>query len=93
MSSPRARELAEDPGMAEVSELRRRLGGRLSDEEFLLRATMPAEQVDAMQPPGAAPRHYDPEARQAVAVLRELLSRPGASPISVSRPGFNLELA
>lgn len=93
MSSARARELAAEPGMAEVPELRRRLGGRLSDEEFLLRATMPAEQVDAMQPPGAAPRHYDPEARRAVAILREMLSRPADGPVSVSRPGFSLELA
>ncbi|MGZ3345382.1 MAG: hypothetical protein ACXU82_12150 [Caulobacteraceae bacterium] len=93
MSSARARELAAEPGMAELPELRRRLGSDLSDEEFLLRATMPAGQVDAMQPPGAAARHYDPEARQAMAILREMLSRPGASPVSVSRPGFNLELA
>ena len=35
-----------------LPELRRRLGAHLSDEEFLLRATMPAGQVDAMQPPG-----------------------------------------
>ena len=93
MSSARAKELAAEPDMAEVPELRRRLGAHLSDEEFLLRATMPAGQVDAIQPPGAAPRHYDPEARQAMAILREMLSRPGSSPVSISRPGFNLELA
>jgi len=93
MASPRAKELAAEPGMAELPELRRRLGPHLSDEELILRAVMPAEQVDAMQPPGAAPRRYDPEARQAMAVLREMLSRPAGSPISVSRPGFKLELA
>jgi oxaloacetate decarboxylase alpha subunit len=93
MASPRAKELAAEPGMADLPELRRRHGAHLSDEEFILRAVMPAEQVDAMQPPGVAPRHYDPEARQALAVLKEMLSRPGGSPISVSRPGFNLELA
>jgi oxaloacetate decarboxylase alpha subunit len=93
MSSARARELAAEPGMADVPELRRRLGKHLSDEEFLLRATMPAEQVDAMQPPGAAPRDYDPEARKAVTILKELLARPGAEPVSLSRPGLNLELA
>jgi oxaloacetate decarboxylase alpha subunit len=93
MSSARAKELAAEPGMADLPELRRRLGAHLSDEEFLLRATMPAEQVDAMRPPGAALRHYDPEARQAMTILREMLQRPGGSPVSVSRPGFNLELA
>ncbi len=93
MSSARARELAAEPGMAELGELRRRLGKSLSDEEFLLRATMPAEQVDAMQPPGAAARHYDPEARQAMAILKDLLSRPEAEAVSLERPGFKLELA
>lgn len=93
LSSARARELAAEPGMAELGELRRRLGEHLSDEEFLLRATMPAEQVDAVQPPGAAERHYDPEARQAMAILKDLLTRPEAEAVSLSRPGFQLELA
>src|SRR4030095_15078623 len=60
MSLPRTRELAEEPGMASVAELRRRVGQTLSDEEFLLRATMPTELVDAMQANGPAPRHYEP---------------------------------
>ena len=37
-----------DP-MAELSELRRRVGSGLSDEDFLLRATMPGGLVDAMR--------------------------------------------
>ena len=47
-------------GMAELSDLRRRIGADLSDEEFLLRATMPANLVDAMKAAGPAPREYDP---------------------------------
>ncbi len=93
MGSARAKELAAEPDMADLPELRRRLGAHLSDEELILRAVMPAGQVDAMQPPGAAPRHYDPEARQAMSILREMLQRPAGAPVSVSRPGFNLELA
>ena len=53
-SLPRTRELRAEPPMASLEELRRRLGANLSDEEFLLRATMPAGQVDAML--AAAPR-------------------------------------
>ncbi|HSG63594.1 MAG TPA: biotin carboxyl carrier protein, partial [Gammaproteobacteria bacterium] len=45
---PRTRELREEPPMAPLEELRRRLGPQLCDEELLLRATMPAAQVDAM---------------------------------------------
>jgi oxaloacetate decarboxylase (Na+ extruding) subunit alpha len=93
MSSPRARELAAEPGMAEVSDLRRRVGAHLSDEEFLLRATMPTGQVDAMQAAGPARRDYDPETRKAMTILKDLLSRPEAEAISLSRPGFKLELA
>ena len=62
-SLPRTRELrAEPPTMAALSELRRRIGPRLSDEEFLLRATMPRRLVDAMRaagPGGAALRSGD----------------------------------
>ena len=42
-SLPRTRELRAEPAMAPLAELRRRIGAQLSDEEFLLRATMPAE--------------------------------------------------
>ena len=93
MSSARAKELAAEPGMAEVSELRRRLGAHLSDEEFLLRATMPAQQVDAMEAAGPARRDYDPVTRKVMTLLKDLLSRPQAEAVSLIRPGFKLELA
>jgi oxaloacetate decarboxylase alpha subunit len=93
MSSPRAKELAAEPGMAELPELRRRLGAHLPDEDFLLRATMPAEQVDAMQAAGPARRDYDPETRKAMTILKDLLAGPSAEAVSLSRPGFKLELA
>ena len=53
-SSPRAAELRAEPVMAPLAELRRRLGPKLSDEEFLLRATMPSRQVDSMLAAGPA---------------------------------------
>ena len=82
--------------MAPVTELRQRLGkdlGRhLSDEEFLLRATMPQTQVDAMLAAGPAPRHYDPSSRPALDLIRKLTSRRGLSHVAVEKPGFRLEL-
>ena len=92
MSSARARELAAEPGMAEVSELRRRLGAHLSDEEFLLRATMPAEQVDAMYAAGPSPRDYEPEVRPVMDLIRRLAARKDLAHIAVEKPGFKLEL-
>jgi oxaloacetate decarboxylase alpha subunit len=92
MSLPRTKELAAEPGMAPVAELRRRLGPKLSDEEFLLRATMPAEQVDAMQAPGVAPRHYEPGSKAIVDLVRALTARRDLAQIVVDKPGFRLEL-
>jgi oxaloacetate decarboxylase alpha subunit len=92
MSLPRTKELEREPGMAPLAELRRRIGPNLSDEEFLLRATMPAELVDAMQPEGAAPRRYDPEMSTITALIRELTQRGDLSEIAVDKPGFRLAL-
>ena len=93
---PRARELEAEPHMAPIGELRRKIGGELgkelSDEEFLLRATMPRTQVDAMLAAGPAPRHYDPSSRPAMELIRKLTSRRDLSLVSVEKPGFRLEL-
>ena len=92
MSMPRTKEIQAEPPMASVAELRRRLGAQLSDEELLLRATMPANLLDAMQPAGAAPRHYDPSMRPVLKLIRELCARSDLSQILVEKPGFRLEL-
>jgi len=91
-SLPRTRELRAEPHMAPVEELRRRLGPRLSDEEFLLRATMPAPQVDAMVAAGPAARHYDPTLKPVVSLVRQLTERSDLAHIAVEKPGFKLEL-
>jgi len=92
MASPRARELAEEPGMADLSELRRRLGANLSDEEFLLRATMPAEQVDAMRAAGPAAQAYNASSAGVMRELRALLARTDLAAVSISSPDFHVEL-
>jgi oxaloacetate decarboxylase alpha subunit len=92
MANPRTKELQAEPGMADLETLRRRIGANLSDEEFLLRATMPANLVDAMQAKGPAPRAYDPKTRPVMDLLRQLLARTDVSHIAVEKPGFRLEL-
>jgi oxaloacetate decarboxylase (Na+ extruding) subunit alpha len=91
-SLPRTRELRAEPGMPSIEELRQRLGRHLSDEEFLLRATMPASQVDAMLAAGPAPRHYNPELKPVLNLIRQLAGRPELSAVSVTKPGFKMEL-
>jgi oxaloacetate decarboxylase alpha subunit len=93
MANPRTKELQAEPGMAELSELRRRIGKNLSDEEFLLRATMPANLVDAMQAAGPAPREYDPSTVPVMNLLRDVLKRTDVEQFTVEKPGFKLEVA
>jgi oxaloacetate decarboxylase alpha subunit len=91
-SSKRAKDLAEEPHMAPVDELRAKFGAGLSDEEFLLRAVMPADQVDAMVAAGPARRGYDPSTRPVIDLIRELAARTDLSSVSIEKPGFRLEL-
>jgi oxaloacetate decarboxylase (Na+ extruding) subunit alpha len=91
-SLPRTRELREEPGMPPLPELRRRIGPELSDEDFLLRATMPAEQVDAMKAAGPASQTYNPEVAPVLQLLRRLAERRDIARLSVEKPGFRLEL-
>jgi oxaloacetate decarboxylase alpha subunit len=89
---PRTRELRAEPHMAPLEELRRRLGARLSDEEFLLRATMPGTQVDAMVAAGPAARHYDPTLKPVISLIRQLTARNDLEHVTVQKASFRLEL-
>ena len=91
-SLPRTRELRAEPAMAPLAELRARLGRELSDEEFLLRATMPATLVDAMRAAGPAARHYDPGAQPVMELLRRTLKLRNVAELSVQKQDFRLEL-
>jgi oxaloacetate decarboxylase (Na+ extruding) subunit alpha len=91
-SLPRTRELRAEAPMPDLAELRRRLGGKLSDEDFLLRATMPGGLVDAMRAAGAAPRHYDPSSKPILELLYRLLARRDLAQIELHKPGFRLAL-
>ena len=91
-SLPRTRELRAEPAMAPLHELRKRIGAHLPDEEFLLRATMPAGQVDAMQAAGPAVRDYDPSGKLVVNLIRRLTARRDLWQVSLEKAGFRLEL-
>ena len=91
-SLPRTKELRAEAPMASLGELRRRLGSHLPDEELLLRATMPAGQVDAMLSAPPAPRHYNPGMRPVLSLLERLAGHRDLSHVSVEKPGFRLEL-
>jgi oxaloacetate decarboxylase (Na+ extruding) subunit alpha len=91
-SSKRAKELGEEPHMASLDELRAKVGRHYSDEEFLLRAVMPADQVDAMVAAGPAPRSYDPGKRAVHYLMSQLTKRGDLASVKISKPGFTFEL-
>lgn len=92
LSRPRARELRGEPPPLPPAQLRRRFAAGISDEEFLLRAVMPVDQVDAMRAAGPARRHYNPGMQPLLSLLRELAARPPAAALSLDKPGLHLEL-
>lgn len=83
LSRRRATELADEPPPPSLAELRARFGRHLPDEELLLRATMPAEEVDAMLAAGPAPAAYNPERRPLDRLLRGLAERPPPAELTV----------
>ena len=89
---PRTRELRAEADMAPLDELRQRSGTRLSDEEFLLRATMPAGLLDAMQAAGPASLHYDPASRPLMDLIQKLSQRTDLTQITLEKAGIKLEL-
>jgi oxaloacetate decarboxylase alpha subunit len=91
-SLPRTRELRQEPGMPALHELRKRIGPDLENEEFLLRATMPAAQVDAMKAAGPAAKTYEPDMAPVMKLIRQLAVRRDLTQISVEKAGFKLEL-
>lgn len=92
LSRPRARELLNEAPPLPLNELRKRFKSGISDEELLLRVTMPAEQVDAMIAAGPAKRRYNPAAQPMLKALAALASAPEAGNQVIEQPGLKLEL-
>jgi oxaloacetate decarboxylase alpha subunit len=92
LARPRAQELASEAPPLSPQDLRKNFKRGISDDEFLLRATMPADQVDAMIAAGPAKRHYNPPMQPVLNLLRELAKRPATSDVVIDKPGFHLEL-
>jgi oxaloacetate decarboxylase alpha subunit len=89
---PRTKEIQSQPEKMELKEVRKRFSKDMSDEEFLLRAVMPQDQVDAMVAKRRPPRPYNPEVVPILKLLRELAARPPARRIQIDKPGFRLSL-
>lgn len=92
LDRPRAREIADEVDFPTLADLRRRFGAAMGDEEFLLRAVMPGDQVDAMLGAGRSRASYTPEAAPLLSLLKQLAARPAARDIVIERPGVRIAL-
>jgi oxaloacetate decarboxylase (Na+ extruding) subunit alpha len=90
LAQRRAKEIEREPGPAPPDEQRKAFRRGISDEEFLLRATMPEQQVDAMLAAGPAANSYNPDLEPVKELLRELKTRPRLSHLVVEKDGFRL---
>jgi oxaloacetate decarboxylase alpha subunit len=91
LASPRAEEFRHGQPRLDLGEARARYGERMSDEELLLRMTLPPEQVDAIGSGGkdTAPL---PRRRHPVVSLVEELARRNLREIEVEARGLRLEM-
>ena len=92
MSLPRTAEIQTEPTTMTLKDRRKRFPASMSDEEFLLRAVMPPDQVDAMHSRTPDQLWYNPELSPVLKLLRELGKRPAVSRLKVQKQDFTLEL-
>jgi oxaloacetate decarboxylase alpha subunit len=84
LARPRTEELARlEPLHLEGA--RERFGRGISDEELLLRLTMPAEQVDAIRPVSELPPRVRPAPAPVVRLLQEVSARPSIAHLRVKK--------
>ena len=84
LSSPRAAELRKLEPLS-LEGAREKFGVRISDEELLLRLTMPPDQVDAIGTAAPAPAGNGAAPDPVVRLLRELEARPAVSFLRVEK--------
>ncbi len=92
LNMPRAKELMAEAPALNPKDLRKKFGPRMSDEEMLLRAVMPEDQVDAMLARGPAKLGYNPDTRALVELLRDVTARKDVRDLEIEKPGLKISL-
>lgn len=92
LDRPHAKAIMVEPDFPALADLRKTFGATMNDEEFLLRAVMPGDQVDAMLGAGRSRATYTPETAPLLALLKQLAARPAARDIVIDRPGLRIAL-
>jgi oxaloacetate decarboxylase alpha subunit len=89
LASPHAERFREEEHRLDLGEARARYGDRISDEELLLRMTLPPEQVDAI---GHGAPSMPVVARSPVVELVQQLAARGLREVEVAAPGMRLRM-
>jgi oxaloacetate decarboxylase (Na+ extruding) subunit alpha len=92
LDRPHAKVIMAEADFPTLVDLRKTFGATMADEEFLLRAVMPGNQVDAMLSAGRSRATYTPEAAPLLALLKQLAARPSARDLVVEREGLRIAL-
>ncbi len=92
MSLPRTREIEREPMTMTLKDKRKQFSASMSDEEFLLRAVMPGDQIDAMQQNNARSYYYNPALQPVLKLLAEIKARPKVARLQIRKEGFTLSL-
>lgn len=92
-SLPRTQEILREPVTMTLKDKRKLFPASMSDEEFLLRAVMPADQIDAMLQNNARAYYYNPALQPVLTLLEEIKSRPKVTRLQVRKGDFTLSLA
>ncbi len=92
LSQNRTKSIMEEPPAISLHDCRRKYASVKSDDEFLLRAVMREDEVDAMMQADQSPQNYSSDSRPIIDLLKDLLERPPRGEIIVEKPGFRLEL-
>ena len=88
LASARAEQFRGEEHRLDLAEARARYGDRIGDEELLLRMTLPAEQVDALQ---HGPKPATQLRSAVVELVEELAARP-LREVEVEAPGLRLRM-
>ncbi len=92
-SLPRTQEILREPATMTLVDKRKQFSASMSDEEFLLRAVMPADQVDAMAQKNVRGYYYNPALQGVLKLLEQIKARPRVTQVQVKKGDFTLSLA
>ena len=92
MTLPRTAEILKEPVTMTLKDKRKQFPASMPDEEFLLRAVMPADQIDAMQRKTVRGYYYNPALQGVLKLLQEIKSRPAVTQLQIRKGDFTLSL-